>query len=265
MSNEEDDSKKRKNPPSPPAALLHKDNEDDMESLVVQLLAVDPHQLAQVAKGNDKRKEQLVTFGNKLLQAINDVKVQERTDQIAAAVAKRRKLRASNQCFHCETSVDILSPCVGSHSKRGIGGDGETMLCEQCIASGNSIIATCSFCDKFFCQECDRSYTCTGCSESFCTGCAEDKHMCEDMCEGCCDIYCLSCADESLKQETCCGCYKSNRFCEPCGEQFPLCEGECGQPVCDRCLYKFRCGNDSRYCGSCEFDCTDCDICEGYY
>ena len=228
-----------------------------------QLLGADPRQMAQAAKGDAQRFAQLVLFAKQLGQAVDEVKKEELADQAAVEESKRQRLLVNNQCFHCETSSEILSPCADFQAKHNDTNCHGTMLCEKCIESTAVVVATCPECVKFLCKECDPGFKCHGCSETFCMACSERNDI--DKCNVCDKFYCLHCAKKNLEKETCICCSMSHYFCDDCGEQFNVCEGECEQPVCDECLHKFRCGNDAPYCGECEFDCVDCDMCAGYY
>lgn len=237
-----------------------------------QLLALDPELLTRAAKDDAGVLAELSKFSDNLRASIETVQKELQEEEMAAAQVraaakeaaeeeKRKQLLASNTCFECGKSVDILRPCAGFQEGDGCKG---VMLCEKC--EDKIGVGTCTECSSFLCKECDPSYKCNGCKELFCLPCAEkDDSNVGKSCE-CGDWYCMSCADDVIVEENCCSCSTESVYCTKCdSNKLERCEGECEEPLCDKCVCKLACGNDARLCGNCEYDCVDCDMCAGYY
>jgi hypothetical protein len=141
------------------------------------------------------------------------------------------------------------------------------LLCEDCQEIAT--IGTCPECNTFLCKNdscCDPSYKCTSCEDAVCLPCVEKDGYGAEVCD--CDAwYCSSCVHNNLSPETCCVCSRQYSTCRKCSSfnQLEKCQGDCDMPLCDDCVCSLACGNDARLCGKCDFECEDCDMCQGYY
>jgi len=239
---------------------------DKRKTQLEQLLALDPELLSRAATDDTGVLAELSNFSDTLRASIETVQKELEEEEMAAAQEraeeKRKQPLASNACFECGKSVDILRPCAGF--REGDDCCKGVMLCEKCEDKFG--VGKCTQCSSFLCKECDPSYKCNECKEMFCLPCAEkDDTNVGKSCE-CGDYYCMSCADDVIVEEKCCSCSTESIYCTECDfNKHDRCEGECEEPLCDNCVCKLACGNDARLCGNCEYDCVDCDMCAGYY
>jgi len=183
---------------------------------------------------------------------------------------KRERMVADRVCFQCrkqpqKISVsDVLYPCVGFKGE-GVAGEG-ILLCEEC-RENQTVLNVCTHCDTFLCERdscCDPTYKCDGCEEVVCLPCVEekDKEYAGGSCE--CSWFCAECFGDNVEKDICGRCKDdSNVVCGKC-DRLRKCEGTCQQPLCDDCVVRLACGNDAHLCGACEYECPDCDMCDGY-
>jgi hypothetical protein len=248
---------------------------NDENGLLDRLLKADPEKLVSFGRKNAKILSDLRIFSTRLQTSIDQVTKEQQQEAQAAAKAwdgaiqtakeaKKKQWVASNTCFECKNSADILQACVG-FKEEGVTGSG-SLVCDDCQDKVTK--ATCPQCNTFLCRSnqcCDDSYKCTGCEETICVPCAEKDDYGGKGCE-CGDWYCDDCANYKIVEEQCCSCSKPNIYCKNCNyNKLDKCDGDCEEPLCDKCVTTLNCGNDARICGVCDFDCVDCDMCAGYY
>jgi hypothetical protein len=247
---------------------------NDENGLLDRLLKADPEKLVSFGRKNAKILSDLGIFSTRLQTSIDQVTKEQQQEAQAAAKAwdgaiqtakeaKKKQWVASNTCFECKNSADILQACVG-FKEEGVTGSG-SLVCDDCQDKVTK--ATCPQCNNFLCRSnqcCDDSYKCTGCEETICVPCAEKDDYGGKGCE-CDDWYCDDCANYKIVEEQCCSCSKPNIYCINCNyNKLDKCDGDCEEPLCDKCVTTLNCGNNARICGVCDFDCVDCDMCAGY-
>lgn len=266
------------------------------ESYLQNFLAFDTDKLAIAGRHDEAVLNDLEKFCDNLQTSLATVK-KARTDEVRERELKqqaiqaeldrkardkktemRKQLVAEKRCFQCNAIDKGLNSCVqykhmpyGECGVEGVSGDG-VIVCDDCCEQ--IATHTCRECSSFLhkdlgkdsCGTCkDDSYICKSCGEFWCLTCAEGKNL-GRSCE-CFRWYCDDCADDNIETNNCSKCHTEEIFCNECSynDTMKKCEGECEEPLCDECVCRLACGNDVRLCGNCEYDCCDCDMCEGYY
>jgi hypothetical protein len=246
--------------------------------MIEKLVQMDTDRLAMAGRHDANILSLLTDFSNSLFDSVHTIEKARQEEEKAAAQArqeeekaaaqasakaieaqigeKKKKWIASNTCFECKKSADIVNPCV-CFKEDGISGDGK-LACDDCV--DKTMAACCADCNTWLCKEsCDDSYKCKACEEIYCLPCAEQEETLAR--DSCCNWYCSDCIGDNAAV-ACFSCEKVS--CDDC-DLHQSCEGECGKPVCSECARKLTCGNDVHLCGECDFDCADCDYCGGYY
>eukprot|EP00984_Skeletonema_dohrnii_P003636 scaffold1230_cov97-Skeletonema_dohrnii-CCMP3373.AAC.12 len=248
----------------------------DLESFCGKLQA----SIAAVKNARDDEEKARMQKEKAIQDEIHDKKAREEQNKIDKQAREektkiRRQLVAEKCCFQCKAVGKGLNACVEFTHGGGESGDG-VIFCDDCYEIVG--IRSCPSCSSFFhkslgedscCKvDCmDDCYTCKSCGEIWCLPCAEaDGAFFGRHCE-CDSWYCNGCADDNIERDCCYKCYKEDIYCGECSYNKSLekCEGECENLLCDGCVCRLACGNDVRLCGDCDYDCADCDMCEGYY
>jgi hypothetical protein len=231
---------------------------NDENGLLDQLLKTDPAKIVSYGRKNAKQLSDLIIFSRRLQVSIHQVTKERQQEAQAAAKArdgaiqtakeaKKKQWVASNTCFECKNSADVLQPCVG-FKEDGVTGSGN-LVCDDCQDKVTK--ATCPQCNTFLCRSklcCDDYYKCTGCEETMCVPCAEKDDYGGKACE-CGYWYCEDCADYKIVEEQCCCCDDPNIYCKNCNhKKLEKCEGDCEKPLCEKCASS---DNNAWMCGFC--------------